>query len=121
MNVARWSYKLSDILPHSFLFRWKCNSRAVRKISSNYYGCYKPFLFLMSLRIENPEERELQQQRLISSSLQGLRFLAKHLPPANHEWLWTALEPLFASQVFWKYPSHTSAQIRQVYSHPKAV
>ncbi|XP_063824466.1 uncharacterized protein LOC135074090 [Ostrinia nubilalis] len=65
-------------------------------------------------RIESAEERSLQQQRLVASSLQGLRFLAARLPPAQHAWLWAELEPLFAAPAFWKYPTHAAPQVRCV-------
>ncbi|CAH1646885.1 unnamed protein product [Spodoptera littoralis] len=57
---------------------------------------------VISKRIQNEEERELQMNRIITSSLHGLQYFLVHLPSAHDDWLWTELEPLLQAPAFWK-------------------
>ncbi|KAH9638439.1 hypothetical protein HF086_016764 [Spodoptera exigua] len=62
----------------------------------------KHFLMPSYPKIQNVEERELQMNRILASSLQGLQCFLVHLPPAHDDWLWAELEPLLQSAAFWK-------------------
>ncbi|RVE48118.1 hypothetical protein evm_007178 [Chilo suppressalis] len=64
---------------------------------------------------EEAEERELQLQRLVISSLQGLQYFVAHLPEEHHDWLWQQLQPLLAANAFWKYANNASVPLRAVW------
>ncbi|CAD0197171.1 unnamed protein product [Chrysodeixis includens] len=66
---------------------------------------------VVTKRIEDAEERELQMNRIKTSSLQGLEYFVEHLPAAHDEWLWTELTPLLQAAAFWKL-AQAAHQIR---------
>ncbi|CAK1598368.1 unnamed protein product [Parnassius mnemosyne] len=65
---------------------------------------------MLSKKIENKEEREIQVSQIIASSLGALELFVFHLPPSHDDWLWEVLTPLLRSGTFWKMVQNTNEQ-----------
>nr|XP_049694945.1 E3 ubiquitin-protein ligase listerin isoform X3 [Helicoverpa armigera] len=80
-----------------------CKAEVIAHLLDNLNGNTEA---LLKKRIENAEERELQMNRILTSSLQGLQYFVQHLPAAHDAWLWGELAPLL-QHAFWKLPQST--------------
>uniref|UniRef100_A0A2A4K9H9 E3 ubiquitin-protein ligase listerin n=1 Tax=Heliothis virescens TaxID=7102 RepID=A0A2A4K9H9_HELVI len=80
-----------------------CKAEVIAHLLDNLNGNTEA---LIKKRIENAEERELQMNRIVTSSLQGLQYFVQHLPAAHDAWLWAELTPLLQN-AFWKLPNST--------------
>ncbi|CAG5052532.1 unnamed protein product [Parnassius apollo] len=91
-------------LGEAFLF---CKVEIISLLLENLMGNAEAML---SKKIENKEERDIQVSQIIASSLGALELFVVHLPPSHDDWLWDVLTPLLRAGSFWKMVQSTNEQ-----------
>ncbi|XP_046963350.1 E3 ubiquitin-protein ligase listerin [Vanessa cardui] len=86
-----------------------CKSEIITLLIDNLTGNAEAML---SKKLDNPEEREIQIARVLCSSLKALDLFLTELPDAHDDWLWDAMGPLLQANAFWKLAAHQSQNIR---------
>nr|XP_026489155.1 E3 ubiquitin-protein ligase listerin [Vanessa tameamea] len=86
-----------------------CKSEIMSLLIDNLTGNAEAML---SKKLDNPEEREIQIVRVLCSSLRALDLFLTELPEVHNDWLWDAIEPLLQANTFWKLAAHQSQNIR---------